>query len=92
MSVLTKDIFLGLTLQNFLLHLLNFVILVVVLGLLVYRPMKKFMTEREEKYRSAKEEYDRLKKEIEELKSDSVEREAAATVEDSAEEEKKDND
>lgn len=52
-----KEIILGLTVQEFLLHLLNFLILVIALRLLLYKPVKKFMQKRKEEYRTAEEKY-----------------------------------
>lgn len=52
-----KEIILGLTVQEFLLHLLNFVILVVCLYLLLYKPVKKFIKKRSEEYKAAEEKY-----------------------------------
>lgn len=56
-SFWSQDILLGLTVQEFLLHLLNFVILVVALRLLLYKPVKKFMEKRKEEYEQAEEKY-----------------------------------
>lgn len=52
-----KEIILGLTVQEFLLHLLNFVILVTCLYLLLYKPVKKFIKKRSEEYKAAEEKY-----------------------------------
>ena len=52
-----QEIILGLTLQEFLLHLLNFVILFVALFLLLYKPVKKFMDKRKADYENAEEKY-----------------------------------
>lgn len=52
-----QEIILGLTVQEFLLHLLNFVILFVALWLLLYKPVKKFMDKRKNDYKEAEEKY-----------------------------------
>jgi len=57
MDFFAKEIILGLTVQEFLLHLLNLLILLTVLYLLLYKPVKKFMKQREEKYKTADENY-----------------------------------
>lgn len=60
-----KEIILGLTVQEFLLHLMNFLILVICLRLLLYKPVKKFMQKRREEYRTAEEKYQNALKETE---------------------------
>ncbi len=60
-----KEIILGLTVQEFLLHLLNFVILIVALRFLLYKPVKKFMQKRKEEYETAEEKYQNSLKETE---------------------------
>ncbi|MBR1746709.1 MAG: hypothetical protein IJ735_00685 [Clostridia bacterium] len=54
----SQEIILGLTVQEFLLHLLNFVILIVALTLLLYKPVKKFMQKRKETYEKAEQDYE----------------------------------
>lgn len=66
MEFLSKEIILGLTVQEFLLHLLNFIILVVVLRLLLYKPVKKFMEKRDKEYKDADSKYRESVKAIEE--------------------------
>lgn len=61
-----KEILLGLTVQEFLLHLLNFIILIIILRFLLYKPVKKFMEKRKEEYRAAEEKYQNAVKETEE--------------------------
>ncbi len=54
---------LNIDIQQILLHMLNFVILFAVLYFLLYKPVKKFMDDREEKYRKSAEEAEaKLKK------------------------------
>lgn len=52
-----KEILLGLTVQEFLLHLLNFAVLVVALYFLLYKPVRKFMQKRKETYEEAEKKY-----------------------------------
>ena len=59
MAILISDAFLGLSLTKFLLHLLNFAILFVCLWLILYKPVMKFIKERQERI-------DKQKKEAEE--------------------------
>lgn len=70
MDFLSKEIILGLTVQEFLLHLLNFVILVVALRLLLYKPVKKFMQKRDEKYKAAQESYNNAVRKTESAEQD----------------------
>ena len=53
--------------QQILLHVFNFLILVTGLSLLLFKPVRKFMREREEKYKSAAAEHERKTAEIAEL-------------------------
>ena len=57
-----KELLLGLTVQEFLLHLLNFVILFVALFFLLYKPVKKFMRKRKEDYEEA--DYEQVRQDI----------------------------
>lgn len=81
MDFFSKEIILGLTVQEFLLHLLNFVILIVALRLLLYKPVKKFMQKRDEKYKAAKESYENAVK-----KTESAEKDAEKIIDDAHEE------
>lgn len=81
MDFFSKEIILGLTVQEFLLHLLNFVILIVVLRLLLYKPVKKFMKKRDEKYKAAQESYENAIK-----KTESAEKDAEKIIDDAHEE------
>lgn len=66
MEFLSKEIILGLNVQEFLLHLLNFAILVTALYFLLYKPVRKFMAKRDSDYRKAEQEYqDALKGKLE---------------------------
>lgn len=69
-----NEIILGLTVQEFLLHLLNFVILIIALRFLLYKPVKKFMQKRKEDYEAAEERYQNSLKETEQaaLKADGI--------------------
>lgn len=69
---------LQLTVQEFLLHLLNFIILIVALRFLLYKPVKKFMQKRKAEYETAEEKYNNAMKETEEAaaKSEKVLEEA----------------
>ena len=53
--------------QQILLHVFNFLILVTGLSLILFKPVRKFMREREEKYKSAAAEHERKTAEIAEL-------------------------
>ncbi len=57
MEFLSKDIILGLSVQEFLLHLFNFAILVTALYFLLYKPVRKFMAKRDFEYSKAEQEY-----------------------------------
>lgn len=70
MEFFAKEIILGLTVQEFLLHLLNLLILLVVLYLLLVKPVKKFMKKREEKYKQADENYRNAVERTESAESD----------------------
>ena len=59
MTLVISDAILGLSLTKFLLHLLNFAILFVALWLILYKPVMKFIRERQERI-------DREKREAEE--------------------------
>lgn len=69
-SFFTQEIILGLTVQEFLLHLLNFVILFVCLWLLLYKPVKMFMDKRKADYEGAEEKYQNALKVTEEADSE----------------------
>lgn len=71
MEFLSKEIILGLSVQEFLLHLFNFIILVCALFFLLYKPIKKFMAKRDNEYQNAEEGYKVAVKEISEAKSES---------------------
>ncbi|MBQ7712365.1 MAG: ATP synthase F0 subunit B [Clostridia bacterium] len=49
MTVVLSDAILGLSLTKFLLHLLNFAILFTVLWIVLYKPVRKFIRERQER-------------------------------------------
>lgn len=53
--------------QQILLHVFNFLILATGLSLLLFKPVRKFMREREEKYKKSAEEHAKRKEEIAEL-------------------------
>lgn len=55
MSLLSGGLPLGFDIVEVLLHLLNFIILLVGMRLLLYKPIKKFMVKRESDYRTADE-------------------------------------
>lgn len=61
---------LGINFQQILLHLLNFVILFAVAYFLLYKPVKKFMAEREQYYKDIDEEAKRNLAQAEEKKSE----------------------
>ncbi|MGN1042006.1 MAG: ATP synthase F0 subunit B [Christensenellales bacterium] len=81
MDFFAKEIILGLTVQEFLLHLLNLVILLVALRLLLYKPVKKFMKNREERYKAADESYRNAVQ-----KTESAEKDAERIIDDAHEE------
>ena len=54
MSLLLSDAILGLSLTKFLLHLLNFAILFTALWLILYKPVMKFIRERQERIEKEK--------------------------------------
>ena len=64
--------------QQILLHLFNFSLLAGGLYLLLYRPVKRFMDEREAHYRAAKDEAETLTAQAEKLRSEYGEKLAAA--------------
>ena len=64
-----KEILLGLTVQEFLLHLLNFAILVVALYFLLYKPVRKFMQKRKESYEEAERKYNEQKEYVDKAES-----------------------
>lgn len=80
MDFFSQEIILGLTVQEFLLHLLNFVILFVALFFLLYKPVKKFMQKRKEDYEDAEKKYNDAKKYASEVES-----EAEKTINDAKE-------
>lgn len=59
---------LGLDWRDFLLHLLNFVILVAIVGLLVYKPVIRFVHARRDEIREQEKTHDEKMKEAEETK------------------------
>ncbi len=59
---------LGLDWRDFLLHLLNFVILVAIVGLLVYKPVIRFVRARRDEIREQEKTHDEKMKEAEETK------------------------
>lgn len=58
--IYAADGFLGLNLWNVLFHLINFILLLILIRILLYKPVKKFMDNRTAKYQAQKEEADKL--------------------------------
>ena len=56
--------------QQILLHVFNFIILATVLTFVLFKPVRKFMREREEKYKTAAEEHAKKKAEIAEMEEE----------------------
>lgn len=71
MEFLSKEIILGLSVQEFLLHFFNFAILMTALFFLLYKPVKKFMAKRDSDYKKAEEGYKTSVKEITQAKDES---------------------
>lgn len=71
MEFLSKEIILGLSVQEFLLHFFNFIILVTALFFLLYKPVRKFMAKRDADYKDAETNYVAAIKEINEAKDES---------------------
>ena len=61
---------LGIDWQQILLHVFNFIILATGLTFILFKPVRKFMREREEKYRAAAEEHAKKKAEIEAMEEE----------------------
>lgn len=79
--LMAEDTLLGLDLTEFLLHLLNLLVLLVGLTFLLYKPIKKFMNTRSEKYLADKEESLKAAAEAEEWKKKRLELIKAAEAE-----------
>lgn len=71
MEFLSREIILGLSVQEFLLHFFNFIILMTALFFLLYKPVRKFMAKRDLDYKKADEGYTVAVKEIAEAKNES---------------------
>lgn len=67
--------------QQILLHLFNFLILATALTFLLFKPIRKFMREREEKYKKAAEEHAQKKAEIAQMEEDKKSRLAGLDAE-----------
>ena len=61
---------LGIDWQQILLHLFNFIIIATGLTFILFKPVRKFMREREEKYKAAAEEHAKKKAEIAEMEEE----------------------
>lgn len=61
---------LGIDWQQILLHLFNFIILATVLTVCLFKPVRKFMRDREQKYKDAAEEHAKKKAEIEQMEQE----------------------
>ena len=61
---------LGIDWQQILLHVFNFIILATGLTFILFKPVRKFMREREEKYKAAAEEHAKKKAEIAEMEEE----------------------
>ena len=67
--------------QQILLHVFNFIILATVLTFVLFKPVRKFMREREEKYKTAAEEHAKKKAEIAEREEERKARNAGLGAE-----------
>lgn len=74
MTFIVSDAILGLSLTKFLLHLLNFAILFVALWLILYKPVMKFIRERQERIDKEKKETAENLKAAEQARAESEER------------------
>ena len=74
MSFLVSDAILGLSLTKFLLHLLNFVILFVALWLILYKPVMKFIRERQARIEKEKKDAEENLRASEEARQSSEDR------------------
>ena len=81
MTMLASSIPLNIDWQQILLHVFNFIILATVLTFVLFKPVRKFMREREEKYKNAAEEHAKKKAEIEELEEQRKEKLAGLDAE-----------
>lgn len=81
MTLLASSIPLNIDVQQILLHVFNFIILATVLTFVLFKPVRKFMREREEKYKTAAEEHAKKKAEIEELEEQRKEKLAGLDAE-----------
>lgn len=72
---------LGIDWQQILLHVFNFIILATGLTFILYKPVRKFMREREEKYKAAAEEHAKKKAEIEQMEKERKEKLAGLDAE-----------
>ena len=81
MTMFASSIPLNIDWQQILLHVFNFIILATVLTFVLFKPVRKFMREREEKYKNAAEEHAKKKAEIEELEEQRKEKLAGLDAE-----------
>ena len=88
MSMILSDAILGLSLTKFLLHLLNFAILFVALWLILYKPVMKFIQERQARIEKQKTEAEENLRAAEEAKQ--AEEEKLRTLDDELEQKRKD--
>lgn len=72
---------LGIDWQQILLHVFNFIILATGLTFILYKPVRKFMREREEKYKAAAEEHAKKKAEIKQMEKERKEKLAGLDAE-----------
>lgn len=89
MIMSAADMPLGLNVIEILLHIFNFIILIVAVRFLLYKPIKKFMDKRAQGYADEEADYARKKEEAEKMKAEAEDkiREAevkAARIEDDA--------